>query len=323
VWKGVESALQKKPSWWKKLTFPAAGTVLVGAVVYLCVVHSQPNETAMAAANNKQETVENRTVNSNSLCAENLSEKLCEENASALRRKNAETVSETQNVEQASLPTNFYSDNLSEETSRVVEERVVGDKKTPSAVNASDEQNQKQNAVNQTQNENLPAKILSVKISKDTTVCENTAVKLYAYDAENIRWSTGETKNLITVYPSYTEQYSVTFSTSGTKDTTVYIYVNVVQCTEVHIPNIFTPNGDGLNDVFLAKTNTELKSFEMTIYTATGKQVIFTSKDINRGWDGTHNGQTQPQGMYYYTVRYIDNFGKLIEKQGELLLILQ
>jgi len=164
---------------------------------------------------------------------------------------------------------------------------------------------------------------LPVKISKDTTICENSTVKLYAYNAENIRWSTGETKNLITVHPSHSEQYSVTFSTANAKDTTVYIYVNVIQYTKVFIPNAFTPNADGNNDVFLAETNVELKSFEMTIYSKDGRQILFNSKDIKHGWDGTYNGQPLPHGNYPYTIRYTDNLGKYIEKPGVVLLILQ
>jgi len=91
--------------------------------------------------------------------------------------------------------------------------------------------------------------------------------------------------------------------------------------TEIHIPNAFTPNGDGLNDFFFAKTDMELQSFEMTIYSADGRQVLFNSKDINRGWDGTYRGQLQEHGVYYYTIRCIDNFGKKFEKRGELLLM--
>jgi gliding motility-associated-like protein len=106
------------------------------------------------------------------------------------------------------------------------------------------------------------------------------------------------------------------------KDTTVYIHIDVVPCTEVYIPNIFTPNGDGRNDIFFVKTEMELKSFEMVVYSSNGQQ-LFLSKDITRGWDGTYKGQPQPHGLYFYTVRYIDNLGKSVEKGGELLLILQ
>jgi len=319
VWEGVKSAAQNKQSVWKKITFPIAGAALVGAVVYLFMANPEPKDSVIVMTNNNQENTEKQVVNNEKSTIENLSDELNERNVPDMQYVN--------------LPapicdivlSDSSDDNLAEETSK-----QISDKKTSSVVatDTPDEQNQKQNQVQNTvkitQNEVQPPKILPLKISKDTTVCENSVVQLYAYNVENVRWSTGEAKNLITIYPSYSEQYSVTISRASAKDTTVYIHINVVKCLDVHIPNAFTPNGDGLNDIFLAKTDMKLKSFEMTIYSANGRQVLFTSKDINRGWDGTYNGQMQPHGMYYYTVRYTtDNLEKIIEKRGELLLILQ
>jgi len=321
VWEGVKSAMQKKPIW-KKWTLPFAGTVLVGAVVYLFMINPHPKESAITVASDKQKNTENQIVENQSTSNEESFYVLNEQNMPASQRESQGNVLATQNSESISIAmVNFSNDNAADENLAVVTEQV-SDKKTSSAVvaNASDAQNREQNPVKTAENP-LP-KTLPAKISKDTTVCENAAVQLYAYNAENIRWSTGETKNIITVYPSYREQYSVTFSTTNARDTTVYIHINVVKCAEVFIPTAFTPNGDNLNDVFLAKTDMELKSFEMIIYSANG-QVLFISKDINRGWDGTYKGQPQPHGLYYYTVRYTDNFGKHIEKPGELLLILQ
>ena len=322
VWEGIKSATQKKPPMWKKITFPFAGTVLVGAVVYLLVVNPNPKESAIA--NDKQENTENQVFDNKVSIVENLSDVSVESKKTVSQQENQGNVLAAQSTETTSLAAhNSSNDNSEEEMQTVVTERI-SDKKTPVVVsNTSDAQNQEQNPAKIVRSENPLPKVLPVKISKDTTVCENAAVQLYAYNAENIRWNTGETKNIITVYPSYREQYSVTFNTANAKDTTVYIHINVVKCAEVHIPNAFTPNGDNLNDIFLAKTDMDLKSFEMVIYSANGRQVLFTSKDINRGWDGTYRGQPQPHGLYYYTIRYTDNSGKQIEKHGELLLILR
>jgi gliding motility-associated-like protein len=320
VWEGVKSATQKQPPMWKKWTLPFAGTVLTGAVVYLFMVNRNDREFASLTEGNKTENTENLIVSSqNSSNEMQTYDALNEENTPVLRQTNLPL-----SAQDIASP-DFTMDNSYAEISEVAVEQIVGDKKMPSALanNALEAQNHKQNTVNEAQNEHQPSKKLPIKISRDTTVCEHSVVQLYAYNVENIHWSTGETKNFITVQPAYSEQYSLTFSTANAKDTTVYIHINVVRCAEVYIPNIFTPNGDGNNDIFYAKTDMELKSFEMTIYSANGRQVIFMSKDIKHGWDGTYKGQTQPHGLYYYTVRYIDNLGKLIEKQGEVLLILQ
>jgi gliding motility-associated-like protein len=321
VWEGVKSATQNKSPMWKKWTLPFAGTVLVGAVIYLFMVNPNPQESVILTVNDQQENTENQIVDKEVSSVENLSDdRLIEKNTPVLQQVN----SPIQNIAVfVDFPTN---DNSAEEISKVVVEQSVSDKKTSPivATNASDaqNQNQEQNSVKPVRNDNPLPKVLPVRISRDTTVCERTAVQLYALNAENIHWSTGETKNSITVYPSYSEQYSVTFSTANAKDTTVYIHINVVTCAEVYIPNAFTPNGDEKNDIFLAKTEMELKFFEMVIYSANGQE-LFRSNDINRGWDGRYRNQPQPHGVYRYKIRYTDSLGKTVEKPGELLLILQ
>ena len=56
-------------------------------------------------------------------------------------------------------------------------------------------------------------------------------------------------------------------------------------------PNIFTPNGDGVNDVFLA-------DYDLKVYDRQGT-LMYEGTD---GWDGTHNGVDAKQGVYLYTV---------------------
>ncbi|WP_199118562.1 gliding motility-associated C-terminal domain-containing protein, partial [Pedobacter sp. ASV28] len=70
---------------------------------------------------------------------------------------------------------------------------------------------------------------------------------------------------------------------------------------ELYVPNTFTPNGDGKNDLFLAYGNA-VSRFRMRIYNQWG-QFIYEAQSINQGWDGTHKGTLQPSGVYVY---YID-----------------
>ncbi len=71
------------------------------------------------------------------------------------------------------------------------------------------------------------------------------------------------------------------------------------------MPNAFTPNGDGLNDVFEAKTNLSDVgfTFHMSIYNKWGEE-IFTSNDIRKGWDGTFKGQLCQEDLYTWTIRF-------------------
>jgi gliding motility-associated-like protein len=87
----------------------------------------------------------------------------------------------------------------------------------------------------------------------------------------------------------------------------------------VFVPDVFTPNGDGWNDNFTAK-GLFLKKVEMVILDRWGNS-IFSTSDINTGWDGTVNGSPAEDGTYAYTLRVEDNKGTLFEKIGNILLV--
>jgi gliding motility-associated-like protein len=88
---------------------------------------------------------------------------------------------------------------------------------------------------------------------------------------------------------------------------------------EVFIPNTFTPNGDGRNDV-LKVYNNYLKSMNMKVFNQWG-ELIFTSTDINKGWDGYGKGKMQPVGVYIYIVQVVLQDGTVVNKKGSVNLI--
>lgn len=88
---------------------------------------------------------------------------------------------------------------------------------------------------------------------------------------------------------------------------------------EVYIPNAFTPNNDGKNDVFLIYGNT-IASARMFVYTQWG-QLIFQSDNVANGWDGTFKGVNQPLGVYVYMVEVQFNDGTSTMKKGTITLI--
>ena len=78
----------------------------------------------------------------------------------------------------------------------------------------------------------------------------------------------------------------------------------------VIFPTAFTPNGDGMNDVFTLLYTPDIDQFKIQIYDRWG-QMIYESFDITQGWDGTYKGSAQPTGTYVWFAQY--NF---IDKQG-------
>ena len=86
------------------------------------------------------------------------------------------------------------------------------------------------------------------------------------------------------------------------------------------IPNAFTPNGDGLNDVFAPVTNSEIQSYQLDIYARNG-QKLFTSRDLQYGWNGEYQGGMMEGGSYIYFIKYKDADGQEHIDKGQLLLI--
>lgn len=90
-----------------------------------------------------------------------------------------------------------------------------------------------------------------------------------------------------------------------------------------YAPNAFTPNGDNLNDFFFTYgEGIDNSTFEMYIFDRWGN-LIFTSKDMNKGWDGTRNGGPLSQiDTYVWQVRFKDNQGNAHKYMGHVNLIL-
>ena len=84
-------------------------------------------------------------------------------------------------------------------------------------------------------------------------------------------------------------------------------------------PNTFTPNGDGINDVFVVNMFTVI-SYKIQIFNRYGVP-LFISNDLNNHWDGTFNGEQLPVGTYYYIINAIDLNGESIQKSGSITIV--
>ena len=73
---------------------------------------------------------------------------------------------------------------------------------------------------------------------------------------------------------------------------------------EIWLPNAFSPNGDGINDVFGAKYDSEVKiTFQMLVFNKWGQQ-IFSSGDVSKGWNGKFKGERCPPDLYTWVVTF-------------------
>lgn len=94
---------------------------------------------------------------------------------------------------------------------------------------------------------------------------------------------------------------------------TVYLNELAIKDKELEIPNIFTPNNDGKNDIFLVSVPQNVKSFEGYILNKSG-QLVYKWTDGSKGWDGyLAQGDEALQGSYYYVIKGIDSTNKVFE----------
>jgi gliding motility-associated-like protein len=84
-------------------------------------------------------------------------------------------------------------------------------------------------------------------------------------------------------------------------------------------PNVFTPNGDGINDIFVVSSSA-LNGFEMEIFSRWGNS-LFRSSNPAQGWDGTFNGSPAEEGVYYWRLRTTDCFGNPQDASGFVTLM--
>jgi gliding motility-associated-like protein len=108
-------------------------------------------------------------------------------------------------------------------------------------------------------------------------------------------------------------------SVDGCLDTTSLTVALEPSDKDFYIPNAFTPNNDGKNDVFKAY-GSSIKSVELRVFNQWG-ELVYETKDKDKGWDGTFKGKQQPVGVYPFGVKvtFIDN--TVITKRGTVNLI--
>lgn len=105
----------------------------------------------------------------------------------------------------------------------------------------------------------------------------------------------------------------------GCKDVVSAPYTETTYPDKIYIPNAFTPNGDGLNDV-LQVYGRGIKELQFMVFNQWGEKV-FEANSPSVTWDGTHNGKALPSGVYLYVCKAVLTNNVVIEKKGSVNLI--
>ncbi|QKJ28655.1 gliding motility-associated C-terminal domain-containing protein [Mucilaginibacter mali] len=116
--------------------------------------------------------------------------------------------------------------------------------------------------------------------------------------------------------------YIKAINTSGCEvSVPVHVQVNAPPEADLVGPNTFTPNGDGVNDMFKPTTTGVLTVNYLKILNRYGSEVFYTTQLYNQ-WDGTYNGKPVPPGTYYWMFSAYDIYRKKqVMKSGKITLI--
>lgn len=166
-----------------------------------------------------------------------------------------------------------------------------------------------------------------IELDQGDVIGQGQSTTLFASGVETYSWEPREfiqfpDSNAPIVTPTDTtvfivtgvDEYNCIVQDSAT------IIVRKSENNAILFPGAFSPNGD-LNNDELRFVNFQIEELShFTIYNQWG-QVVFETNDIEKGWDGTHDGEPQPIGTYAYLVAGIDKKGNELQLKGTFSLI--
>jgi gliding motility-associated-like protein len=164
----------------------------------------------------------------------------------------------------------------------------------------------------------------SVNAGADKTIIQGDKTELTTTaSAGTVEWSPvhGLSSAVVpnpSAIPLNTTTYKLTVSNNGcsaSDDVTVTVVPYCVKPMEA-----FSPNGDGINDLWLVTTGTCLQQAKVDVFNRYGAKV-FQHNDYKNNWNGTFDGKPLPDGTYYYIITYQLINGKTVYQKGNVTIL--
>jgi gliding motility-associated-like protein len=173
----------------------------------------------------------------------------------------------------------------------------------------------------------LSAPVAGFNISGDPFTDSPIVVSDVSFGATNWQYDFGDGSGALTAEPTheYTDagQYiivqTVTNANGCTDRDSLLISIEEKDILAPRLPNAFSPNGDGVNDVFFVRGG-PFETIDLMIYNGWG-ELIFQTTDPEFGWDGTHDGKPAINGVYVYSVIATSVDGIEHDRSGKVTLI--
>jgi len=173
----------------------------------------------------------------------------------------------------------------------------------------------------------------TVKATGGTTIVAGNSTTLLATGnlIERFKWKPSESLNHDDIpdpiaSPLKTTEYTIVVYTDHNCQDSDKVTVKVLcDKSQLYIPNTFTPNGDGQNDIFYPRGTGLDKIKTFRIYSRWGELVYektsITINDKAEGWDGTYNGNVLPPDVFVYMIEAQCEDGQTILFKGDITLV--
>jgi gliding motility-associated-like protein len=173
------------------------------------------------------------------------------------------------------------------------------------------------------------APIVTANAGADTEICpgDNITIGMPHYNYYKYKWFEADgtlidTTSSITVSPLNETSYILWIKDFLNQESYDTVTVRIKDCSpepSAEIPNIFTPNSDGHNDLFYVKGN-KIEKLNLIIFNRWGSKV-FEGNDPQAAWDGKYNKQPCAEGVYYYVAGVTFTDGRSETRKGSVTLM--
>ncbi len=174
----------------------------------------------------------------------------------------------------------------------------------------------------------------SVDAGEDKTINVGQSVELiprFSSDITDFRWNPSpnqfrNTDGRITVKPNVTTTYEIEVSNAGGCKSRDAVTVNVLcNGANLYVPNTFSPNEDGMNDVFFPRGTGIFSIKSMRIFSRWGEKIFernnFKANDVSKGWDGSFKNQQLTPDVFVYVMEVQCDNNAILTFKGDISLL--
>ncbi len=163
-------------------------------------------------------------------------------------------------------------------------------------------------------------------LNKDTLIRYGDQVKLVAVGAETYRWTPALYLNDPAIAspwaaPQKDMLYIVRGSTGGLCSSQDSVWIRIDYRGRLLVPGAFSPNGDGLNDLFRVENLSFQKIAHFSVFNRYGQEVYQAAPGETKGWDGTWKGKMMDIGTYFYQIEIVYPDGLREQYKGDVVLM--